>query len=149
MAERWITNATLIVSLTVGIACAEPHAHGECMYLSVSDAWIREPPPPANVAAAYMTIRNDSTAPATIVDVDSDCCDHAMMHESVLEGGRAAMHHREKIEIAPAAVVEFKPQGLHIMLMQPEVKPEQRVDITLRCADESHQTVGFHVRKSR
>src|SRR5580704_11984490 len=84
--------------------------------LIVLDAWIRQVPG-SDVAAAYLTLRNPTTKPITIVGMESSLAEHVMIHETKTVGGQSQMRPHEQLVIAPGATVKFEPGGLHVMLM--------------------------------
>jgi len=84
--------------------------------LVVQDAWVRATPPGADIAAAYMTLRNTGTTPITVTGVESPIAGHAMIHETKVEGGQSKMRPHERLAIAPGATVKLQPGGLHVMM---------------------------------
>jgi len=83
--------------------------------LVVEDAWVRATPG-ADIAAAYMTLRNTGKASITVAGVESPVAGHAMIHETKLEGGQSKMRPHEQLVIAPGATVKLQPGGLHVMM---------------------------------
>ena len=84
--------------------------------LIVLDAWTRQVPG-SDVAAAYLTLRNPTTRPVTIVSIESPLAEHAMIHETKTVGGQSQMRPHEQLVISPGQTVKFEPGGLHVMLM--------------------------------
>ena len=84
--------------------------------LIVLDAWTRQVPG-SDVAAAYLTLRNPTKLPVTIVSIESPLAEHAMIHETKTVGGQSQMRPHEQLVIAPGQTVKFEPGGLHVMLM--------------------------------
>ena len=84
--------------------------------LIVLDAWTRQVPG-SDVAAAYLTLRNPTKQPVTIVSIESPLAEHAMIHETKTVGGQSQMRPHEQLVIAPGQTVKFEPGGLHVMLM--------------------------------
>jgi len=72
--------------------------------------------PGADIAAAYMTLRNTGKASITVAGVESPVAGHAMIHETKLEGGQSKMRPHEQLVIAPGATVKLQPGGLHVMM---------------------------------
>jgi periplasmic copper chaperone A len=98
-------------------ACALPAlpARAATPPLAVTDAWVRATPG-SDVAAAYMTLRNDGASLLRIVGVRSSLAGHAMIHETRLENGQSIMRAHEPLEIPPRQSVRLAPGGLHVML---------------------------------
>ena len=84
--------------------------------LIVSGAWIRQPPPGSDVAAAYLTVRNAGTTAVELIGVQSPAASMAMMHETLESGGRSRMRRVAHLKLAPNQTVQFRAGGLHIML---------------------------------
>jgi periplasmic copper chaperone A len=108
-----------------------------CPHLEALAPWLREPPPRAEVAAAFMTLWNRGDSPLRITAVTSPAFAGAMIHESVTHGAQVHMEMREQIDIAPGARVNFEPGGLHVMLMQPNRPIKIGVTIPLKVTCES------------
>jgi periplasmic copper chaperone A len=83
--------------------------------LIVQDAWVRQVPG-SDVAAVYLTLRNPTTKPITIVGVESPLATHAMIHETQTESGQSRMRPHEQLSVAPGKTVKLEPGGLHVML---------------------------------
>lgn len=95
--------------------------------LSVERAWIRPAPPGASSMAAYFNLNNSSNEDVTIVSVESEQFDHAMIHDTSMDDGVAKMQHLDDLTIPANSNVELAPLGLHLMLMQAE-RPLNRGD---------------------
>ena len=111
-----------------GASVASATAQG----LAVEDAWIRATPG-ADVAAAYLTLHNQSNQPLTVVGVRSPLAAHAMIHESRLVNGQSTMRPLERLRIGPADTVRFAPGGLHVMLQElaHSLTPGEQVPLVL------------------
>lgn len=83
--------------------------------LVAQNAWVRATPG-AQVAAAYLTLRNVSSSPVTVTGVGSPIAGHAMIHETTVQGGQSRMRPHEQLVVAPGTAVKFEPGGLHVML---------------------------------
>ena len=115
--------------------------------LIVQDAWAREVPG-SDVAAVYLTLRNPSTKPISIVGVESPVASHAMIHETQTEGGQSRMRPHEQLVVPPGQTVKLQPDGLHIMLhgLTPPVPVGQSVPLALLLADGGKVQVAAPVR---
>ena len=94
------------------LACA---AVAQQAPLVAQNAWVRATPG-TDVAAAYLTLRNVSTRPVTVTDIESPFAGHAMIHETTTQGGQSRMRPHEQLVVAPGATVKLQPGGLHVML---------------------------------
>jgi len=84
--------------------------------LLVGGAWIRQPPPGADVAAVYLSLQNVGTATVRLTGAESPVAAMVMMHETVEAGGQSRMRALSAVTLAPGASVAFTPGGRHIML---------------------------------
>ena len=118
-----VANPPILIAAAVAMlaalpAGAQPSAPAAtATVLSVADAWVRATPG-ADVAAAYMRLRNGGTQPIRVTGVRSALAGHAMIHETQLVAGVSTMRAHEPLVIAPGASVELKPGGLHVMLQE-------------------------------
>lgn len=90
-----------------------------CEDISATNAWIKEPPPVARVAAGYVELKHSGRNPVTIEKIESSCCAKVLMHETVADGDHVHMSHVRTLELAPDDVISFVPGGRHLMLMDP------------------------------
>mgnify|MGYP001333973401 CR=1 FL=1 len=85
--------------------------------LVIEHPWARASIGAARTGAAYMTIRNEGTAPDRLVAAASEVAETAELHTHVAEGDVMRMRPVAAIEIPPGGAVELRPGGLHLMLM--------------------------------
>jgi len=116
--------------------------------LEIQKAWIRPTPKNAPSAAAYFKILNNSNDDITIVDSQSPDFAMTMIHDTTFEDGLASMNHLDKLVIPAGQLVELKPLGLHMMLMQPKTSmPLGSVkQITLISDQDQRFTTNIEVR---
>ena len=133
---------TLIALLTAN------HTHA-CERLSFNEPWIREPPPVSRVAAGYVSITNSGTQEIAISTIDSSCCEHVMIHETVIKNDKARMVHRKNLTVPANAEVTLAPLGTHMMLMgvQSELREGDELTLTFTCSDQKSTAVTFPVVK--
>jgi copper(I)-binding protein len=115
--------------------------------LTVLDAWIRQVPG-SDVAAAYLTLRNPTAKPITVMSIESSVAEHVMIHETKTVGGQSQMRPHEQLVIAPGETVKFEPGGLHVMLMgvkQPAVVGKS-IPLVLVLADGTKVQVAAVIR---
>jgi copper(I)-binding protein len=109
-----------------GDAIAEDYSIGT---IEIAAPWTRATPKGANIAAAYMTLRNKGTAPDRLVSGSVAVAGRFEVHRMVMEQGVAKMRPVEGgLEIKPGETVELKPGSFHVMLMglkQPLQKGEK------------------------
>jgi copper(I)-binding protein len=84
--------------------------------LVVAGAWIRQPPPGADVAAVYLSLQNVGTKSVKLTGVECPIAGMAMLHESLESGGQSQMRALTSVSLAPGASMAFTPGAKHIML---------------------------------
>lgn len=114
-------------------------------------AWVRQPPPVADTAAGYMTLRNDGGRPVEIVSIDSDVSAAAEIHTMRMQGGMMHMQHLPKVTIPARGTLELSPGGMHLMLtgLKHPLRDGQTVHITLHFADGGQLKIQAPVRDMR
>ncbi len=115
--------------------------------LVVQDAWTRQVPG-SDVAAVYLTVRNPTTTPITVVGVETTVASHAMIHETRTDSGQSRMRPHEQLVVPAGQSVKLEPGGLHIMLhgMTRPAVVGQTVPLTLLLADGGKVPVAALVR---
>lgn len=100
------------------------------------------------MAAAYLTLHNAGTQPVVVTGVRSARAAQAMIHETTIAHGQAAMRAHEQLSIAPGDTVRLAPGGLHIMLqgLAPPLAVGDEVPLELRLAGGAALTVTARVR---
>jgi len=133
--EHQMKSTTLLVaaliSLFAGAAAAETYNVGT---IDITNPWARATPKGAEVAGAYMTIRNKGTASDRLIGGSSAVADRLEVHQAIMERGVAKMRPVEGgLEIKPGQTVDLKPGSLHVMLtgLKQPLEKGQRVKATL------------------
>lgn len=108
-----VLAAALICLSSIGAPPAIAAEHG----LKVTDAWVRMMPPTIKVHGGYLTIINEGKQPQELVAAASDNYEAVEIHLSRIENGVATMQRLESVEIPAGGKVEFKPGGMHLMLI--------------------------------
>ena len=103
----------LILAL-LGCACSQESAP-----FVASDVVVSKPIPGMDMAAGYLTLRNNTAQPIIISHVASPQFESVEMHESVIEDGMARMYALGEMTILAKSSVVFQPGGKHLMLMRP------------------------------
>jgi len=85
--------------------------------ITISNAWVREPPPGASITAAYMSIQ--TKADDKLIGIETNIADKAEIHSSTVnDQGMVKMQMLNSVDIPSGKPVEFKPGGTHIMLIE-------------------------------
>lgn len=98
--------------------------------------WVRRAPALKDMAsntAAYVTIVNAGREPDTLLSATADVAKSVEIHETRNMSGMMMMEPVARIAVPPAARVELKPGGYHLMLIGLEraLGPGQTVTLTL------------------
>lgn len=138
---------TCRLGMLLSIVLSVPAA--ACDNLAATDAWIREPPPVARVAAGYVSLQNTGDGALSIEHIESECCGSVMMHDNVNDGDRVRMVHLDSLHLGPGESVEFAPGGKHLMLMAPRhpLRNGDTVQLDFICDDGTTTQVDFAVMK--
>jgi len=117
--------------------------------LGVTEAWIREAPPGADVLAAYMVIANRDVDTATITTISSPDFERVEVHRTLVEDGVARMVPVESLQITAAGRVVLEPGGMHLMLFSPrrQLRAGNSVALDLQQSDSASIRVNVPVVK--
>lgn len=121
--------------ITTGLVmAAAPLAAAE---VAVSDAWVRGTVPGQMGTGAFM--RLTSSADTTLVGVASPAAKVVELHEMKTEGGMMKMSAIRRLPLPAGKVVELKPRGYHVMLMDlaRPLKDGDTVPLTLTFEDKT------------
>ncbi len=123
--------------------------------ITISNAWIRESPPGASITAAYMSIQ--TKADDKLIGIETNVADKAEIHSSTVnDQGMVKMQMLDSVEIPSGKLVEFKPGGTHIMLIElnRQLKNNDEVKIILEfeklgLKEVTAQVRGLHYKKKK
>ena len=85
--------------------------------IKIEDAYTRATAPGQQVAGGFMKIENKTSAADQLVSASSPAAGEVQLHEMSMEGNVMKMRQIKDIAVPAGAVVELKPGGLHLMLM--------------------------------
>lgn len=119
-----------LVTMLALMSCAAPE-------ITIDSAWIRSPPPGMNMTAAYFVLRNRTAETAELIGATADSYQSVTIHESRIVDGVWQMTAVASLAIGAGEEIQFKPGGLHLMMMQPDhvVAPGEPIRIRLEFAD--------------
>lgn len=106
----------LLLALFVLGLLAPLHSFAADSNLVVGGAWIRQPPPGSDVAAAYLSLQNAGTETVRLLGAECPLAAMVMMHETTQADGQSRMRALTAVSLAPGAAIAFTPGGRHIML---------------------------------
>jgi hypothetical protein len=85
--------------------------------IEIKDTWVRPAAKHAN-SAMYFRIYNNGDIPDTLISAKSKSADLTQVHETYkLENNQMGMRELKFIAIPAKSVIELKPGGFHIMLL--------------------------------
>ncbi|MFA3783445.1 copper chaperone PCu(A)C [Melioribacteraceae bacterium 4301-Me] len=102
--------------------------------VDIKNQWISPSTAKANSAMFFQVINNTNQAD-TLYGVKCSIDEVSMIHETFTnDDGTTGMRHVMFIEIPPNSKIEFKPGGLHVMLMnlKSDLNENDTVDVTLQ-----------------
>ncbi|MDR6093684.1 copper chaperone PCu(A)C [Stenotrophomonas sp. SORGH_AS_0321] len=127
-----------------GAAAAAPVA---CLQLK--DGWARLPPGAAMaMTAGYGTIHNRCGSAVTIIGARSAAFGEVSLHETTMQGDVSRMQHLHHLVLPAGAMVELKPGGKHLMLMQAKaaLKDGQALPLVLQLEGGGEAAATLQVR---
>jgi len=84
--------------------------------INIKDAWARVSAKGSN-SATYFKIINNSSKNDTLISAESNSAEVVEIHETFKENNKMGMRAVKFVEIPAKSEVNFKPGGLHIMLI--------------------------------
>jgi len=126
-----IAGAALIACLFAAPTRADDVKAGD---LTISQGWARATPRGAKVGGGYMTIKNEGSAPDSLVSASTDVAGKVEIHEMSMSNGVMKMRPLEKgLTVEPGKTVKLAPSGYHLMLMdlKSPLKQGEKVPVTL------------------
>ncbi len=119
--------------------------------IMVEEAWVRLPPPVADTAAAYMTIKNSGDKDVEITGIKTSAATHPEFHSMEMKDGMMHMQKMEEVIIPAHGGIRFSPGGNHLMLtgLTGSLKTGAHVMLTLQTSDGASIMVHAEVRDVR
>jgi copper(I)-binding protein len=110
--KTWLRIGLTIGLLAVMAAGCTPTEGG---MLAVTEAWSR-PAPAGGNGGVFFTIDNTTDAAERLLAAASEVAETVELHMSKTMGDTTSMKMQEFVDV-PAGKTEFKPGGLHVMLI--------------------------------
>lgn len=143
-----LRNIALIIAATAALAAhAQPASKVAVKSdLKVFDVWARTTVPGASVSAAYMHIK--SAKPMKLVKAESSVAGMTEIHQMSMKDGVMNMSAVDTVDIPADKLVDLKPGGLHVMLMQLKqpIKKGDEVPLKLTFEDAARKTIVLDVK---
>lgn len=132
--------AVSLMLVTVLVACAP--APGS---LQVTGLWAR-PALAGGNSAVYFTIENGTASDDSLLSASSDIAEAVEMHMTSMQDGNMQMMPQHEVAVQ-AGNTEFKPGGLHVMLigLKQDLKPGNTFSLTLDFAKAGAMTLDVQV----
>lgn len=118
--------------------------------IEIKNPWVREAPPNAKVMAAYFSLHNHSVQGKILISASSPDFKRAELHRTEEHDGMAKMVAVHRLNLDSKGSIDFKPGGLHIMLINPKksLKAGDSISLTLFFTDESSLKISVPVKKA-
>jgi len=122
-----------------GTAAEEVMAH---------DPYVRGVPPGQPNSAAFMQLMNGGQSAHALVAAESPAAGTVELHTHTMKDGMMMMRKVEKIDLPAGETTALQPGGFHVMLinLKQELKPDEKVEVTLVFEDDSKQKIEAPVR---
>ena len=126
-----IVHITVVTFLAAFLAVISRQATSQDAAPTITHAWVKTTVPGSRVSAAYMSIK--SAKPLKLVKAETPVAGLAEIHNMSMKDGVMEMKAMDVVEIPANKSVEFKPGGLHVMLMNvaKPIKPGDKVPLVL------------------
>ena len=137
----------LLASPLMPVVAAAAPTHAAAT-VSVSDPWIRLPPPAASVAAGYVQLHNGG-GEDRLLSAASSAFAEVQIHAMRMDGEVMRMRARpDGLALPGGQTLALQPGGVHLMLLKPKrpLSAGQTVRVTLQFARSAAQVVDFSVR---
>jgi copper(I)-binding protein len=112
--------------------------------IEVHSAWMRPSAKDAN-GGVYFELHNHGSTPDELTGVSSDAAAVAEIHESRMEGDVMSMHQLSSLPLEANADTEFKPGGLHVMLISLRQDFKVNDEFTLTLHFKNSEDITIHV----
>ena len=85
--------------------------------LTVTNAWSRSTPPVAKVGVVYFTLKNDTGKSDRLLKLSTPVANKVEVHRTEVLDGIARMREVAVLHVDAGQTLEFKPGGMHVMLI--------------------------------
>jgi copper(I)-binding protein len=130
--RRWLSRLAVATGLAAALTgCSRKEPARTLQDIEVSDAYAVEPVS-SEVAAVYLTIRNHGTVADTLLGARTPVAAMVFLHRMGGLGG-AVMRAQAGAEVPAGGLLQLRPGGLHLMLMNLASQPHagDTIDMTV------------------
>ncbi len=85
--------------------------------VTIVSPWSREMPPNVSNGAVYFRAENSGGEPDRLLGAWTDIAERVELHTHDMEGGMMTMREVRSVELPARSRIDFKPHGLHLMLV--------------------------------
>ena len=139
----------LVMLLVIFLGCskAQNDLASELSAISITEAWIAEPPPGSSVLAGYLEIENQSDIQYTLTAVRSKVFGRAEIHSMLMDDGVMKMMQLDSLVVAARSSLLLEPGGNHLMLFDPSVAITQgdQVPVSLVFESDNAEVIEVNV----
>jgi len=141
--RRLLVALPAILAMAVAVNAREPKSP-----LVVTDAWARATNAGMPMGVVYLTIRNVGSREDTLESAHTPVAARIEFHRTIIDHGMARMRPANDLRIAPGAILEAGPGGLHLMLidLKAPLTAGTTVPLSLRFKVSGELTVPVSVR---
>ena len=117
----------------------------------IEGAWVRLPPPVADTAAAYMTIKNSGDKDVEITGIETAVATNPEFHSMEMDGEMMMMKKMAKVIVPANGGISFNPGGNHLMLigLTGPLKAGSHIMMTIKTSEGESIMVHAEVRDMR
>lgn len=127
-----------MIALATALGFSMPAWSGE---LAITNLWIREAPPSADLLAGYLTIANHSSRAVTLTTISSAAFGKIELHKTEVRQGISRMIRQDRITIADGSTFELQPGGVHLMLKAPRQRLQAGDRVNLTFTFDGHNAI--------
>jgi copper(I)-binding protein len=141
--KKFTSILILLFSIFILTSCSQNKK------IFLESAWIR-PGIEGNTTAGYFVLVNPTNQSDKLVSVIGNASKRIEIHMTTMENDVMSMHEQEFVEIPEKSKVEFKPQGLHIMLMDltADIIEGGQIELTFQFEKAGSITQTFDIKTS-
>jgi periplasmic copper chaperone A len=141
-------NRVLILGLAILVVAGLASCQ-QSRPLEVTGGWAR-PGFTGGTSAAYFSVNNPADSGDTLTGASSQVAKMVELHLSSMDAnGTMRMQQQETVDIPPGVQVEFRPGGLHVMLINlaQDLQPGDTFNLVLTFKNRGNVTIAVEVRE--
>ncbi len=126
-------------------------SHQHSTQIKIEHAYVNAPPPVVDMAAGFLTIENHNNEDVALTSISSTAAQRIELHNTTMTDGMMKMEAMEQVTIPAHGSAQFKPGGMHLMLIgfKSTPKPGQTIPLILKFSNHMKIAVDAKVRDMR